>query len=112
MNPFNCNTCLAGYSLVNGACQPDITCNTFGNCLVCPIGYAMVSASNTTYINQTCLQCSTSNCARCDSTGQTCISCSTGYFLSEPTCTQCSQGCATCLGSNFCLSCATGFIPQ
>jgi len=112
MNPFSCNTCLAGYTLVNGACQPDTSCNNNAICQVCPFGYSISSASTTIVFNQTCQQCNQSNCARCDSISQECHSCLTGYYLSGSACTQCSLGCATCLGEKFCLSCASGFTVQ
>lgn len=113
-NSLICFTCLLGYSLVNGHCISNISCNSNANCLACPYGYSLVINNVNSKINQTCAQCTATICARCSPTNLSqCLSCPMGYYLnsSQAACDSCSTGCAICLSSMLCTTCSVGYVP-
>ena len=83
------------------SCTPQPTCA--GACSVCPIGYLLQ--------NGQCAACQTSNCQLCSANLTQCVSSSPGYYLSATSnvCNPCPTQCSTCIRSDTCLNCASGY---
>jgi hypothetical protein len=111
--PLSCLSCLLGYSMLNGRCRADTSCNTLGNCQVCPFGTSLLNNNTLNSLSQSCANCTpASNCARCltANTSQ-CTSCLAGSFLNSYLCAPCASSCKTCLSLTQCTQCASGYIP-
>jgi len=114
-NPLVCESCNLGYTLSGNTCVADLSCNTNGNCLTCPMGNILVENNSTAIrLNQTCSACdSASNCWRCmASNSAMCISCPLGRYLrtTDNLCISCASNCVACVNLNLCLFCANGFV--
>lgn len=54
LNPFQCLSCVLGYTLSGSTCQPATSCNTNADCLTCPFGSTLQTNNNAIRLNQTC----------------------------------------------------------
>lgn len=107
--------------------MPDLSCNSTGNCNICPFGYSLLYMSNnstnstnttnstnsTAPSTQNCVMCdSSSKCARCSPMNTIqCTSCLQGSWLnSNMVCQTCPFGCTNCLSASQCLQCGSGFV--
>lgn len=96
---ITCSVCDQYYTLTNGSCILNMTCNATLNCSTCSYNYYLS--------NGTCLQCpNISNCYSCDTlSSANCIECASGYYLSlSKTCVTCPSNCLTCSSENVCTS--------
>lgn len=100
--------------MIGGQCQPDTSCNSNLNCLVCPFGSSLRVTGDILSVSQICILCdSDSNCARCNVTNPSqCLSCLQGYYLQGNTCQPCSEDCSVCISFIFCTVCAPGFVAS
>ena len=109
-DPTSCLSCIAGYTFNpqgSPICQPDFTCNSTGNCSLCPIGYSILPTDSGTFF---CQQCQ-GGCARCNPNNPaTCLNCLIGFFLNQNNCVACPSNCANCNSNSSCFTCALGFI--
>lgn len=103
-----CTSCYVGFSLVDGSCVADTTCNGTSSCTTCNTLYYLSSGK--------CLPCQTgSECYNCDPKSPAkCLKCVSGYYLKKSTevCTACSvisSGCTECLSSKICTNSANGY---
>ena len=102
-SPYNCTSCLTGFTLKLSTNPPD-----FGST---PAGFCNRDCANThtlvyPYPNE-CFYCHPA-CATCfGQTQDACLTCNTGYYLSNRICLPCSPFCQTCSGpsSYDCLTC-------
>ena len=103
-----CKDCITGYHLNNNKC---IQCST--NCAACNLTSSQVNQTNTTVtvytlqcllcssgtalFNNTCLQCTDSNCISCDFNTQFCIQCAVTLTPnSTGICVPCAKNCDFC----------------
>lgn len=101
----SCVSCYVGYSLNQGACLSDISCNATSSCSTCNKNYYLKKSK--------CYPCSTTtNCDYCQpSAPSLCLQCSAGYYLkrSNSQCTACLTGCAQCISAQVCSAAINGY---
>jgi hypothetical protein len=104
--PTKCLSCYYGSTLTGNTCVFDTSCNSTSSCTDCGQGLNL-------YLDGTnCMTCPTiTNCLQCSSSDVAkCARCDNGYFLdSTYTCTQCQTQCTACLSTDICTGCATGY---
>lgn len=112
-DPTSCISCLQGYSISGTICASNTDCSRTENCLVCPLGFAFSVSNTNTKLNQTCVSCNSgSNCARCSvSNTSQCLSCTKGTYLNGSVCSNCAEGCSSCISLQQCTACSSGFLP-
>jgi hypothetical protein len=97
-----CISCISGYVMKNGKCNPISTCSGGqffdGKSCTCPL-FTYQSAS-------ICISCP-ANCILCNSF--TCLACTQTYYISAGICVDCPQNCLSCISSSLCTGCINRF---
>ena len=111
-NPSQCTSCVNGFTFNSNSLQNCVSnvnsCNTAGNCVVCPFGYGIQIEGT----SQTCVECNAgTSCSRCNAASKTvCTSCAYGTYLSNGISKPCATGCTNCLNADSCLRCGVGYV--